>query len=351
MIGSAGRPKPLAPRSRTAHRRSCRNPIRRTPWLAAAVVLLLAADVCAAELAKADDVSAPVVRYHDGRLSARIQGVPLDEVLHAVSAETGVRFDGTPIDERDVFKRFDDVPLAEALRRLIGRQNFTLVYGAGGQPERVKLLGAPALPVARGSQAPPGASFEVVWRDNRRSPSPIGSPLPSAPSTDRFPWPGSCAGSGSMTQPSGARWSAPSCVLSRPYPRSSTPSLPSTMERSPRWRARGVGRTPRRRLAPGRACIGSGLAGARHEGRGALAIRSATARLTRFPCARIRPRDPPPSLLTRADRGRHTRSPSGDERSAARRMHARAPDRAPRRGRPGVATPRHHRRRRRSLPA
>ena len=137
-------------------------PIRRARWFAAAVVLLLAADVCAAELAQADDVSAPVVRYHNGCLSARIQGVPLDDVLHAVSAETGVRFDGTPIDERDVYKRFDDVPLAEALRRLIGRQNFTLVYGASGQPERVKLLGVPALPVARGSQTPPGASFEVV---------------------------------------------------------------------------------------------------------------------------------------------------------------------------------------------
>ncbi len=137
-------------------------PIRRAPWLAAVAVFLLAADVFAAEPAQADDVSAPVIRYHDGRLSARIHGLPLDDVLHAVSAETGLRFDGTPLDERDVFKRFDDVPLAEALRRLIGRQNFTLVYGASGQPERVKLLGIPALPVTRGSQMPPGASFEVV---------------------------------------------------------------------------------------------------------------------------------------------------------------------------------------------
>jgi hypothetical protein len=136
--------------------------IRLAPWLAAAVALLFAADVFAAEQAQADDVSGPVVRYHDGRLSARIQGVPLDDVLHAVSAETGLRFDGTPLDERDVFKRFDDVPLAEALRRLIGRQNFTLVYGAEGQPERVRLLGVPALPLARGSKAPRGTSFEVV---------------------------------------------------------------------------------------------------------------------------------------------------------------------------------------------
>jgi hypothetical protein len=137
-------------------------PIRRAPWLAAAAVLVLAADVCAAEPARAADVSAPSVRYHDGRLSARIQGLPLDDVLRAVSAETGLRFDGIPLDERDVFKRFDDVPLAEALRRLIGRQNFTLVYGAGGQPERVRLLGVPALPVPRGSKAPPPASFQVV---------------------------------------------------------------------------------------------------------------------------------------------------------------------------------------------
>lgn len=162
-------------------------PIRRVPWLAAAAVLLLTADVFAAELARADDVSAPDVHYRDGRLSARIQGLPLDDVLRAVSAETGLRFDGTPLDERDVFKRFDDVPLAEALRRLVGRQNFTLVYGAGGEPERVRLLGVPAPPVARGSKAARPAPFQVVLVGHRRWPSPTASPLPLAPVTGRSP--------------------------------------------------------------------------------------------------------------------------------------------------------------------
>src|SRR5262249_59869785 len=57
---------------------------------------------------------------------------------------------------------FDDVPFAEALRRLIGRQNFTLVYGGDGQPSRVRLLDVPALPVARGARTPAPPSFRVV---------------------------------------------------------------------------------------------------------------------------------------------------------------------------------------------
>jgi len=135
---------------------------RHTIALAAVALLLFAGHVSAAESALVEGTSTPLVRYHDGRLSARIQGVPLDEVLRALSTETGVRFEGTALDQRDVSKRFDDVPLAEALRRLIGRQNFTLVYGEDGRPSRVELLGVPGPAVAPGSHPPPVASFIVV---------------------------------------------------------------------------------------------------------------------------------------------------------------------------------------------
>ena len=136
-------------------------PVARVSRWAAAVVLL-AGRVSAAELAAGDAASAPVVHYREGLLSASIQGLPLDDVLRAVSAETGLRFGGAPLDERDVFKRFSDVPLAEALRRLIGRQNFTLVYGADGEPKRVKLLGGPLPAVAPGSKTPLAEPFQVL---------------------------------------------------------------------------------------------------------------------------------------------------------------------------------------------
>jgi hypothetical protein len=135
--------------------------MRRTWWVVAGLAGLLGSAAFSADLPQ-PDVTAPMVHYQDGRLSARIDDVPLDDVLRAVTAETGVRFEGIPLDQRDVSKRFDDVPFAEALRRLIGRQNFTLVYGSNGQPSRVRLLDVPALPVARGARTPAPPSFRAV---------------------------------------------------------------------------------------------------------------------------------------------------------------------------------------------
>jgi hypothetical protein len=135
--------------------------VRGASCVGAALTVLIGGITLAADTTPGD-TPAPEVHYRDGRLSASIRGVPLDDVLRAVAAETGVRFEGTPLDERDVFKRFDDVPLAEAFRRLIGRQNFTLVYGADGRPSRVELMGVPAPVVARGPRTPPPPPFRVV---------------------------------------------------------------------------------------------------------------------------------------------------------------------------------------------
>ncbi len=83
------------------------------------------------------------VRYDDGRLTVRIESAPLDRVLEAVGAETGIEFRGELRDWREVNKRFDAVPLPEALGRLLGRQNFILRYDAAGEPALVELRGAP----------------------------------------------------------------------------------------------------------------------------------------------------------------------------------------------------------------
>jgi hypothetical protein len=76
-------------------------------------------------------------------LTVRIDHVPLDEVLAAVARETGITIDGEPLDRRDVTKRFVSVPLAQGLKRILGRQNFTLRYSARGDPIRLELLGSP----------------------------------------------------------------------------------------------------------------------------------------------------------------------------------------------------------------
>jgi hypothetical protein len=116
--------------------------------------------LCLLAVAAAPVPPAPSVRYRDGLLSVQADGIPLAAVLQAIEAETGLRFRGEPLDERQVWKRFDEVPLAEGLRRVIGRQNFTLTYGEHGAPLRVDLRGVPTPRPTR--VTPP--SLPMLWR-------------------------------------------------------------------------------------------------------------------------------------------------------------------------------------------
>jgi hypothetical protein len=88
----------------------------------------------------------PKVRYDEAGLTVHADHVPLDDVLAAITRETGIEIDGEPLDRRDVSKQFESVPLALALRRVVGRQNFILYYGSDGEPERLQLLGVPLPP-------------------------------------------------------------------------------------------------------------------------------------------------------------------------------------------------------------
>jgi len=81
--------------------------------------------------------------FEDGRLTARLRHVPLDQVLTALTRETGMTVTGQPRDWREVTKQFDDLPLPEAVNRLVGRQNFVLWYDGNGRPKRLELLGVP----------------------------------------------------------------------------------------------------------------------------------------------------------------------------------------------------------------
>jgi hypothetical protein len=118
---------------------------------------LLAA--CALLAAPASHASGtPEVQYDRGGLTVRADRVPLDEVLASIADETGLTIDGEPIDRRDVSKSFEDVPLGQALKRVIGRQNFILWYDADGSPSRLELLGAPLPPPTPRKTAPAPAT-------------------------------------------------------------------------------------------------------------------------------------------------------------------------------------------------
>ena len=83
------------------------------------------------------------MRYEDGRLTVQLEHAPLDVVVAQLEQETGIRFHGELLDWREVTKRFDSVPIAEALDRILGRQNFILRYDGGGRPVSVELCGLP----------------------------------------------------------------------------------------------------------------------------------------------------------------------------------------------------------------
>lgn len=107
----------------------------------------------------------PLLDYADGRLTARLDGVPIADVLEALAEATGATIRGEVLEPRVVTKRFDDLPIERAVDRLLGRQNFTLRYDAGGRLVSIHLRGlpipAPAQPARRDRVRPPNWQRQV----------------------------------------------------------------------------------------------------------------------------------------------------------------------------------------------
>ena len=117
----------------------------------------------------AEDAPARVIQYTRDTLTVHVTGAPNSEILEELSRQSGADIRGQVREPRDVAADFDSVPLPEALARLLGEQNFALVYGKGGRLKTIRLLGG----------AQPGSQV-------------AGSPPSSAPSgPERPPFPGS----------------------------------------------------------------------------------------------------------------------------------------------------------------
>jgi hypothetical protein len=99
------------------------------------------------------DGPARLLTYRNGRLSARLDRVPLEQVLTALSQATGAAIHGRPLAPWEVSAHFDAEPLQEALDRLLD-QSFILRYGADGRLLSVNLLAAPLPRVAKRGRAP-----------------------------------------------------------------------------------------------------------------------------------------------------------------------------------------------------
>jgi hypothetical protein len=106
--------------------------------------------------------------YRKDRLSVRLERVPLEQVLTEIAANSGAEIRGAPLNSREVTAEFEDVPLPEAMHRLLGDQNFMLRYTEGDRLRTIELFG-------KASDAPQ-VTLAAASSPNR-SPA-AGSPLP-----------------------------------------------------------------------------------------------------------------------------------------------------------------------------
>ena len=88
------------------------------------------------------------VAYDADRLSVHVDQAPLGDVIERVGRATGAEIRGEVLEPHDLTVHFDGMPLAYALHRLLGGQNFALKYGPGGRLRAIELLGTPGPPVA-----------------------------------------------------------------------------------------------------------------------------------------------------------------------------------------------------------
>src|SRR5438093_9631069 len=109
--------------------------------------------VVAAMLLSAGPVAAReptcVVAYDAGRLTVHAERVPLADVVREIGRQSGAEIVGEVRKPREVTRQFDEVPLFDALVRLLGEQNFTLRYGSEGKLRTISLLGEPLAAAAQ----------------------------------------------------------------------------------------------------------------------------------------------------------------------------------------------------------
>jgi hypothetical protein len=147
------------------------------------VGLLLVA--LAALPARAESTAPRVVQYSNDALTVRLTNAPVNEVLGEIGHQAGAEIWGEVAGAPEVTADFDAVPLAEALYRLLGNQNFALVYGEKGNLKAVKLLGEARSTVTVVRAAPTTTTFPQVKGELRRAlrlldrtvPLPAGSSL------------------------------------------------------------------------------------------------------------------------------------------------------------------------------
>lgn len=157
---------------------------------------LLALLVATAPLRAATDEGLSVpVRYRDDKVSLRVDNMPVGDVLKEIGRKSGAEIKGELREPHSISGEFDEVPLREALPRLLGAQNFTLTYGEDGKLKAIELLGGPLAPpekrkketVAKGKDYDP--RWITVWRTfEHRRPIPVSGKLAALTGKSELNW-------------------------------------------------------------------------------------------------------------------------------------------------------------------
>jgi hypothetical protein len=87
--------------------------------------------------------AAPDVEVREGRVTIAAEDEPIDAVLQAVGAAAGLAVPSLAGAGETFSGRQTAVPLADFLRRLLGRRSYILLYDEAGRAERLVLLGVP----------------------------------------------------------------------------------------------------------------------------------------------------------------------------------------------------------------
>ncbi len=122
------------------------------------VAFVLASTVTPILAADPKPAPAPEVRFANEKLTVRADAAPLPDVLAAVGRATGAEVRGEPAPAPPVTLTLEDVPLKEALTRILGDQSFTLTYTEQGGLRLIDLRGGPQAPLARAPLVEPSTS-------------------------------------------------------------------------------------------------------------------------------------------------------------------------------------------------
>lgn len=118
--------------------------MRRRAHLSGSFRALLAAAVLASAvpvLASAAETPRREIRLHDGRVSAHLVEAPFSWVLTEIATLSGASVTGAgPADVAPTTVAFTDLPLADALERLLQGRNHLLVYGNDARGPRVRRI-------------------------------------------------------------------------------------------------------------------------------------------------------------------------------------------------------------------